>query len=191
MRKKANNTQRGFTAVELSVVCLLIAVILAIATPKITKGMRQYRLNIAMRQMADLIHKARVEAVAENRTASLVVDTTNRKFGLIIYDANNAVVRTDYVPLPQGVTFSRPTSVTPPMTNAPTSANVSFPAQGSSTTVFQQNFTSRGFLQVSTPGTINAVYFGDGTDYRSITITSVGGIRTWIWDTSSWKSTKF
>lgn len=191
MINKSNDKQRGFSAVELSVVCVLIVVALAIATPKITGAMRTYRLNIAMRQVADLVAKAKVEAVAENRTASLVVDTANRRFGLIIFDNATPPValRTEYVALPQGVNFERPSNITAPMTGAPTAASISFAAQGSSTTVFQQNFTSRGFMQVPS-GTINAVYFGDGSNYRAITLTSVGGLRTWTWEASAWRNTR-
>ncbi len=192
MRNKLNDKQRGFSAVELSVVCVLILIAMAIATPQITRAMRTYRLNIAMRQMVDLVAKARVEAVAENRTASLVVDTANRRFGLIVFnnDTPPAIVRTDFVPLPQGVNFARPSNITAPMTGAPIAANISFPSQGGSTTLFQQNFTSRGFLQVAAAGTINSVYFGDGTTFRAITISSVGGIRTWNWDATTWQSTR-
>jgi hypothetical protein len=192
MTNKSNDRQRGFSAVEISIVCALIVVALAIATPQITSAMRTYRINIAMRQVTDLVNKAKVEAVAENRVASLVVDTANRRFGLIVY--NNATppvaLRTEYVALPQGVTFSRPGSITAPMAGAPIAANVSFPPGGSSS-VFQQNFTSRGFLQVAVPGTINAVYFGDGQNFRAITLTSVGGLRTWKWDATTWRSMKY
>jgi Tfp pilus assembly protein FimT len=190
MINKSNDRQRGFSAVELSVVCVLVVVALAIATPQITSAMRTYRINIAMRQVADLVAKAKVEAVAENRNASLVVDTANRRLGLIVYDNSTpaVVLRTEYISLPQGVSFSRPANNSAPMTGAPTGANVSFAAQGGSSTVFQQNFTSRGFLQGVVSGTINAVYFGDGKNYRALTLTSVGGFRTWKWDNSRWES---
>ncbi|MBI3650861.1 MAG: prepilin-type N-terminal cleavage/methylation domain-containing protein [Acidobacteria bacterium] len=178
--------QKGFSLIESAVVILLISIVAAMAVPKISKGMRQYRLNMAVQRMRDLIQKGKAEAVAENRSASLVVDETNRQFGLIVYDSNANALRTDYVPLPDGVTFSYPASVTAPMTGAPTAKAISFPAQGTSTTVYQQNFTSRGFLAVATPGAINALYFGDGKDFRAITINSVGGTQTWVWKSDEW-----
>ncbi len=182
--------ESGFSLLEITVVCLVAAVVMAIATPKITRAMREYRLNITLRQLSDIIQKAKVEAVAENRKASLVVDSTNRKVGLIVYDANLTVIRTEYIPLPQGVVFVRPANLTPPISGAPTNKDISFPGQNGSTTVFQQDFTSRGFPSVASAGAINAIYLGDGTNYRALTLTSVGGIGTWQWRDNTWKSLK-
>lgn len=186
MTSRSGNRQRGFSMIELSIICLMASVCLAFATPKIIKAMRSYRLSMATRQMADLVQKAKVEAVAENRKASLVVDTANRKFGLIVYDGNGAVIRTDYIPLPLGVNFSIPANNSAPINGAPSATTISFPNQNGSSTIFQQDFTSRGFLNVSNPATIQAVYFGDGINYRALTLTSVGGIRIWKWDTNAW-----
>lgn len=180
----------GFSLVECLIIFAIIATVLSIATPKITKAMRDYRLNITLRQLSDLIQKAKVEAVSENRKASLVVDSANRKFGLIVYDDNLNVLRTDYIPLPDGVVFARPAGVTAPLSGAPTTSDISFPAQSGTTTTFQQDFTSRGFLKVANPGDIQVIYFGNGADYRAITINSIGGIQTWKWNTTIWKSLK-
>jgi prepilin-type N-terminal cleavage/methylation domain-containing protein len=190
MWRQIRKQERGFSLVECIIVFAVIATVLGIATPKIARAMRQYRINAAMRQMADLIQKAKVEAVAENRKASLVVDSANRKFGLIVYDDNLNVIRTDYIPLPDGVIFARPTGVTAPLAGVPTANDISFPAQSGSTVIFQQDFTSRGFLKVTNPGDIHAIYFGNGADYRAITLNSIGGIQTWQWDVNVWKSTK-
>jgi hypothetical protein len=72
------------------------------------------------------------------------------------------------------------------MSGAPTAKPVSFPKQGNSPKVFQQNFNSRGFPAVTTPGAVNALYLSDGEDYRAITMTSVGGVRVWYWEDGNW-----
>src|SRR5581483_6149506 len=184
-------TVRGFTIMEAAVAVFIVGLIAAFATPKIMNAMRQYRVNIAARQLADLIQRAKVEAVSQNRNVTLRVDTAHNRAGLVIRDQNGAEVGVQYVPLPQGVRFVLPSGTVPaPMTGAPTSSSVSFPAQSGSTTVFEQDFNSRGFPAVSA-GAINAIYVGSyNRSYSAVTLNSVGGIRTWSWSGSQWLNTR-
>jgi len=184
-------TVRGFTLMEATVAVFIVGLIAAFATPKIMNAMRQYRVGIAARQMSDLIQRAKVEAVSQNRNVTLRIDTANNRAGLVIRDAAGAEVGVQYVPLPQGVRFVLPSGTVPaPMTGAPTSASVSFPAQSGSTTIFEQDFNSRGFPAV-TAGTINAIYIGSyNQSYSAVTLNSVGGIRTWSWSGSQWLNTR-
>jgi Tfp pilus assembly protein FimT len=176
--------QRGFSVIEGAIVVLLIGVILAIATPKIVQAMREHRLSMATREVADFIARAKAQAVSQNKTSSLMVDTAGRRIGMAIYDGTS-IVDTIYMPLPQGVIFQTPPSVTAPVTGAPTSSAVSFPSYQGSSTVFKQDFTSRGFPAVAA-GTINALYLTNGKDYRAVTMNSVGGVRSWWWENSTW-----
>jgi prepilin-type N-terminal cleavage/methylation domain-containing protein len=182
--------QEGFTLIETVVVVLVGAVILAFATPKFTSAMRQYRVSMASRELSDLIHKAKMQAVSDNRSVTLRVDTATNRFGIVVCDAAGNELRTEYVPLPQGVTFSMPEGVSAPMTGAPTDRSVSFTPKTGSTTVFEQQFNSRGFLVVNSPATIQAIYVGNGREFRAVTLSSVGGIRTWKWDTGHWANTR-
>jgi len=103
------------------------------------------------------------------------------RIGLVRYQSNGTTVDSiDYTPLPQGISFAVPANVTAPVTGAPTSSSVSFPAQGSSTTVFVQDFNSRG-LPIVTAGAINAVYLTNGKTFRAVTVNCVGGVRKWSW----------
>lgn len=184
-----NKPARGFTVLEITVTCLAMGIVAAFAAPGIVNGMREYRLNMAMRQMSDLVQKVKMQAVSDNRKASLVVDSANRKIGIITYDASNNVLATQYVPLPPGVTFAMPASNVAPMTNAPITNAISFPAQGTSTTVFQQDFNSRGFPAVAA-GTINAIYLTNGRTYRAVTVNSVSGMATFTWTGNGWKDVR-
>ncbi len=187
---RINDSARGFTTLELTIVVLITGVIAAIATPKITNAMREYRVSIAVRHMADLVQRAKVQAISENHSVALRVDTANNRAGLVVYDANNNEVRVDYIPLPQGVSFAMPAGVTAPVTGAPTDRSVSFALKAGSTTIYEQSFTSRGFPAVVT-GTMNAIYVGSNNQsYRALTLNSVGGIRTWIWRTNQWEDTR-
>jgi type II secretory pathway pseudopilin PulG len=186
---KSGRQERGFTVIEIAVVVLIMGAVIAFSAPRITNAMREYRLNMAVRQIADLIQRAKAQAMADNRNVSVRIDTANRRAGLVIRDAAGAEVRTDYIPLPQGVTFSMPAGVTAPMTSAPFASSVSFPAFGSSTTVFQQDFNSRGFPSVAA-GAINSIYLSNSRTFRALTLTSVGGMRTWTWQTNQWVNTR-
>jgi prepilin-type N-terminal cleavage/methylation domain-containing protein len=189
MSSAAENRQSGFTLLEAAVVVLIIGMIAAFATPKITNAMREYRLANAVRQITDMVHRAKTQATSENRRVTLRVDTAARQVGLVVYDNAGAEVRTDYVPLPQGVTFAMPANVTAPITGAPTARSVSFPLRTGSTTVFEQDFNSRGFPTVAA-GTVNAVYLSNSRTFRAITINSVGGIGSWGWQTNQWVNTR-
>lgn len=190
MLQRDEKLARGFTVIEIGVALLIIGVIAVFAVPRISNAMREYRLNNAMRQITDLMQQAKTQAMSNNTRATLRVDTANSRAGLVVYDSNGAEIRTDYIPLPQSIRFSQPASMSAPMTGAPTSGVASFPAQEASTAVFQQDFTSRGFPSVSAAGAINVIYIGNNLTYRAITLSSVGGIRTWVWRNSAWVNTR-
>ena len=187
---KSRNQERGFTVIEITVIVLVIGALVAFAAPKITNAMREYRLAIAVRQISDLIQRAKTQAMSDNKTVTLRVDTANRQAGIVIKDSSGTEIRTDYIPLPQGIIFSRPASVNAPMTGAPFASNVSFPAQGGSTTIFQQDFNSRGFQTVAAAGAINTVYLSNSRNFRALTLSSVGGVSTWVWQTNQWVNTR-
>ena len=185
MWNETSNKQSGFTLLEGAVVVLAIGAVIAVATPKITNAMREYRLNVAMRQMADLVHRVKTQAVSDNRKTSLVVDTFNNRMGIVTYDVNGNVVSTNYSPLPFGVTFATPPGVNAPVSGAPTGQAVSFPSQNGSSTVFQQDFNSRGFPVVNA-GAINAVYLTNGSTYRAVTMNSVSATTGFRWEGDQW-----
>ena len=190
MSTRFNRSARGFTTLELTVAVCIAAIIAAFATPKIINAMREYRTSLAVRQLSDMIQRAKVQAISENHTVALRVDTANRKAGLVVYDTTNAEVRVDYVTLPQGVSFVLPSGVTAPVTGAPTANSVSFGLKAGSTTIYEQNFTSRGFPAVAA-GAINAIYVGSNNQtYRALTLNSVGGMRPWKWESSQWVDTR-
>jgi Tfp pilus assembly protein FimT len=187
---KSRKQECGFTLLETTVIVLLVGAIVAFATPRITNAMREYRLTMAVRQFSDLIQRAKTLAMSDNKTVTLRVDTANRQAGIVIKDSSGTELRTEYVPLPQGVTFTMPASVNAPMTGAPFASSVSFPVKSGSTTVFQQDFNSRGFPVVATAGAINSIYLSNSRTYRALTLSSVGGIRTWTWQTNQWVNTR-
>ncbi|PYP83935.1 MAG: hypothetical protein DMF61_21630 [Blastocatellia bacterium AA13] len=187
IRSSQAGNARGFSVMETTVVVAIAGIVLAFAVPNITNALREYRINAGMRQVADLVHRARMQAIANNTQTSIAVDSANNRAGIIVFNADGTINRTDYIPFPYGVSFGRPTGVTAPLTGVITNKNVSFPAQGTSTTIFQQNFNSRGFPVVAAAGAINVLYFTNGKTFRALTVNSVGEARRWSWDGTTWQ----
>ena len=182
--------ERGFTLLESTLVLLVVGIIAAFAAPKISNAMRDYRMKATLRSLADMVQQAKVQAMADNHKTSLIIDTDKRRMGLHVFDTAGNLLRTDYVNLPDGISFSTPQNMSAPMTGAPTAKAVSFPSYNSSTTIFKQDFTSRGFPAVTTTGQVNAIYIGNGRNYSALTLNCVGGIRTYIWSSGRWESTR-
>lgn len=195
MTSKRQRQESGYTILQTAVVLLLTGTIVAIATPKITNAMREYRGNIAMRQIVDTLNRAKMQAVSENKRSAMMIDTANNRAGMAVlkYDTPSAswvVDQTYYVNLPPGVTFQRP--ATSP-SGVASSGVTSFASYSGSTTVFRQDFNARGFPIVTNGSDVVSVFVGNGQSYRAITMTSVGGIRTYRTDTTSsgWLDTRY
>ncbi|MCI0747882.1 MAG: GspH/FimT family pseudopilin [Verrucomicrobia subdivision 3 bacterium] len=62
-----NRGQCGFSLIELMVVVIVVLVITAIALPNFMRGLREYRLNNAGTEVANLIQQTRYTAVRLNR----------------------------------------------------------------------------------------------------------------------------
>lgn len=188
----------GFTVLEIAVVVAIVGVICAIATPKITNAMREYRANFAMRQVVDLLNRAKTQAVSENKRSAVMIDTANKQAGMatLKYDIPTTSWVIDqiyYIPLPVGISFQRVTGIASPPGVVSTTAVTSFPSYAGSSTVFRQDFNSRGFPIVAAGTDVLSVFIGNGKTYRAITMTSVGGIRTYRTDASNttWQDTHY
>ena len=187
MRGNKERSESGFSLLEGTVGLLIIGVVVAFAAPKISNAMGQYRVNIAMRQTVDILKRAKTLAVSENRRSGIVADTANRRLGVVFYNADLTVNRIEFVPLPQGVSFQRPASVTAQPAGVTTTDVVSFAKQGSYN---QQDFNSRGFPVVASGADVVAIFVGNGKEYRAVTMTSVGGINTYMAQSNQWVNTK-
>jgi hypothetical protein len=166
---------------------MILGVIVAFATPRFSNAMAQYRVDVAMRQTVDIIKRAKTQAVSESRRSGIVADTDNNRLGLVFYNDDLTVNRIEFVPLPQGVSFQRPADITTPPAGVTSTDVVSFPKQGD---YHQQNFNSRGFPMVASGADVVSVFLGNGREFRAITMTSVGGIRTYLTQDKQWVSTR-
>ncbi|HYP27584.1 MAG TPA: hypothetical protein VE262_12775 [Blastocatellia bacterium] len=186
MRQIKDKGQSGFTVLEITVVVLVAGLIGAMAVPRITSAMRTHRLNIATRQVLDTMKRAKMMAVSQNRSSAIGVDINGRRMGVVLFNADGSVNSVEYIPLPEGVSFQRPPDVTANPEGVTGEGVVSFNQQGG---FYRQDFNSRGFPAVPFGQTVS-IFIGNGRDYNAVTMTSVGGVRTYRLDGGTWASTQ-
>jgi type IV fimbrial biogenesis protein FimT len=69
----------GFTLMELMVVIAIISIISAIAVPNLIAWRASQQLNGSAREFQSFINGVRLEAIKNNVTVSVAIDTINRK----------------------------------------------------------------------------------------------------------------
>lgn len=70
-RLRGLRSRGGFTVLEMLVSLAMMAIVLGVATPSLTKLYNQYQMEGLSRQVALEISKARMQAIAQNRTVRL------------------------------------------------------------------------------------------------------------------------
>lgn len=76
----ARRHERGFSLIELMVVCVILAIISALAIPNMMQMNTNYKLNAAGHSLASLLQQARMQAVKTNQPAYAKYDNTGMAF---------------------------------------------------------------------------------------------------------------
>ena len=84
---------RGFTLLELLVVLVLVALVLALVPPMLSKGVPEVELRAAVRSLAAGMSEARSRAIARNTEVAFTVDVEARTFAIGDGGAARAVAR--------------------------------------------------------------------------------------------------
>jgi type II secretory pathway pseudopilin PulG len=98
--------QRGFSIIETIVVVLGVAVIAAMAVPRLQRAQDTYRLTTARNELISSLEYARSEAVKRDSVATVVLNSNGTY--TVQYPDNGATVTFSYG-LPRGVSFVMPT----------------------------------------------------------------------------------
>jgi prepilin-type N-terminal cleavage/methylation domain-containing protein len=191
MKNRLEEKERGFTVLEIAVVVVVAGIAVTLAVPGIANAMRQYRLNSAMRQTIDVLNRAKTEAVAQSRQAGVVLDSEGRRLGVVYYQSNNVTVdRIEFLPLPDGISFQRPSQEAAPPAGVVTTGYITH-YSGQLDGYPLQVFNSRGFPVVNSGPDVVSIFLGNGRgDFRAVTMSSVGGIRSYRMDGNAWVNTR-
>ncbi len=111
--KQGNLGDRGFTLLELVVGIGLIAVVLGISTPMMSTIRSSYVLDGASRQLAMEIGKARIQAIAQNRTVRLRLPSAGSYVLESSEDGANFEAIGEPISLPAGVAIANGNSGLP------------------------------------------------------------------------------
>ena len=106
---------RGFTAIEMMIVVVIIAILTAIAAPNMGQMIRNQRVKTAAFDIFASLTYARSEAVKRNQAVTIAANNAaDWTRGWTIRDANNAILKqeTDRNLNPDERPFTGPASVT-------------------------------------------------------------------------------
>ena len=74
--------ERGFSLLELIMVIVVIALVLAVTYPSLSKGNATLHLRTAAREVINTVRYAREKAITEQTEMRIVADRENRRFAL-------------------------------------------------------------------------------------------------------------
>ena len=82
MMSVTGSNQNGFTLLELIVVVLIIALVMGISYPSMSRGSSILNLQTATRDVLNTFRFAREKAISEQMTMLLIIDRNERRFEL-------------------------------------------------------------------------------------------------------------
>lgn len=192
-RPRGTARQRGFSAVELTIVVTATLILAGIATPKATTAIQNFRTGGNARAIANEVAMAKMRAAADFTRARVYADLSAQTIRVDVWDTTNNVWVADSangtaIGLSTGDTFGYGTSLaTPPPSTQSTLGQASLCSVGltsTATTVANTAcivFNSRGVPvdSTSTPTGADALYMTDGVSVYGVTVAATGNIQTW------------
>jgi prepilin-type N-terminal cleavage/methylation domain-containing protein len=76
INKSKIESEKGFSMIELIIVCLIIAIMVTFSIPAIERNLQLYRLQSAIGLVSDRLMEARFSAIKRNRSAWVTIDAT-------------------------------------------------------------------------------------------------------------------
>ena len=171
----------GFSVLETLSIVLTVAILAAIAVPRVVKATRTHQLRFAAQQVAQLIHTAKFDAVSKNtkqkislNIAHQTITTTNGRALTVATGIGFAALPND-VPAPEVVQTAAQNSEVLVAQEGDARSAVSLPA-GIFPDTYELTFTPRGLPDVE-PGVVHWIYLVNDTGERmAVTMTSAGSV---------------
>ncbi len=181
--------ERGFTMIEILIVCVILAIIAAIAIPNIVQINNNYKLNAAGHSVASLLQQGRMQAVRINLPTYAQYDTSSGM--TYVSNAPNTAFTTGNpdVALAGGLTFQNSPTVDHTQLDAYVGASATQPPQIGGNI----GFNARGLPcveQNSNPLTCQTPAGGAGFEWfiqnqnggwEAITVNLAGRVKSWRW----------
>ena len=181
--------RRGYTLVEMLVVMIMVATMMAIALPQLRIA-GSTRVQLAGMQLAQDLDLARTRALSTRSSSRVSFASSARKYTGYLDDNTDGTIGETIAErdalrafatreLPDNVTFGRGSAT-------------AVPGDGTSTAITfasaRVNFDARGLVTPTAAGGV--VYLQDMTDPTAVTAVAVspaGNMRLWTWRNGAWK----
>jgi prepilin-type N-terminal cleavage/methylation domain-containing protein len=168
----------GFTIIELLMVMAIIAIISAVALPKL--DFSRYRIDAAVRGLASGLARAQRQAVTNQSNVNVLFDVANKTFKIHEDDNNDNVIqpaeRVRQYPLGDGVEYGLGT--TPVRTYAPGPVTFTRTLGGLPEIIFRRDGSAseNGAVYITS---LNATARGRTSDARSVELIQATGRVEW------------
>ncbi len=186
--------QRGFSMVEVLIVLTVVLILAGVAIPNIATAIANVRLRGAASDLSGLMQNARLTAVKNNATYTVLFNPTSTLLGAYVdlnnngsFDAGEPMIQfggsVAQVAAPNG-SGNSPSALdggSGPLGWTATSGNLSFNPRGLPCDVTQTPCgTNVGYV----------FYLNDnrpsGGGWAAVSVTSAGRIKMWTWSGSTW-----
>lgn|SRR5438270_1314842 len=185
-RAFARRQERGFSLVELLVVCIVVVIISAIAIPNILQMNTNYKLDAAGHSLASMLQQARMQAVKTNQPTYAKFDTSS-SMAYVTNDPSSAFASGNPdVSLAGGISFQASTPANfHDQLDAYVGATTGSPAQIAGNIGFNArglpciaNSTNAAVCTSSTSGFEWFVQNSNG-GWEAVTVTPAGRVKSW------------
>jgi prepilin-type N-terminal cleavage/methylation domain-containing protein len=200
-RKSLRSRERGFSIIELIIVCAIICCVSVIATPSMLQIVANVRTRSTMNNLSGIIQRCRSEAVRKNATWTVHFAISAGDVQVFDKDVNAGSTMASGDPgtvLGNGVVMYRtlpsggdvPTAFTASSlwgssdtAPAPSSEDVSFNSRGMPCYYSAGTCLNKGFVYYFT---YNPPFGSNG--WAAMSVSPAGRVKAWIWDGHAWKN---